>query len=122
MEQVIFARFIDNDAGHLNTTVRHYPHGELIIIIEDRVQQSARKHGVRSPSAFKNVARHFVDMMIENGAFSTVKGEFGGSMHKLDTGAYHRVLGDLRRTNPILQHVSAGTPDLWDRAFEQARL
>lgn len=119
LEQYVFAEYVADEASALNITERAYPYGELLIVIEDKVQFSVRKHGLKRSPAAKAVATAFVDLLIERQALSSVKQNLGGTMHKLDKEAYRQLLAELRASNPIILEAQKAGPDFWRAAFER---
>jgi hypothetical protein len=116
-EQLVFAYYLANGAQELNMVGRFWPYGELTMVIEDKVRVATRKFGMKAGSACPNVARAFLDQMIEREAFSTAKNKFGGTMHQYQPDAYAKCVKELQATNPIVQQAQAAGAGFWDDAF-----
>ena len=120
LEQLVLAHYLANGAQDLSIAPRFYPHGELILIVEDKINLGARRFGVKAGMACKNPAREFVDTMVEREAFSSVKNDFGGTMHQFRPDSYRRALGELQQTDPIVAKAREQGPEFWPQAFAQA--
>lgn len=117
LEQHVFAYYVANAAEQLNMVPRFWPYGELKLLVEDKVQVAVRKFGLKAKMASPNVARAFLDLLIERDAFSTVKNEHGGTMHQYQTANYRNCVKELQETNPIILKAQAAGPAYWDEAF-----
>ena len=117
MEQHVFAYFVANGAQDFAMVGRFWPYGELTMVLEDKIRVATRKFGSKAGSAAPAVAKAFLDLIIEQEAFSTVKNKFGGTMHQYQADKYPGYIKDLQQTNPILQKAQAGGPGFWDEAF-----
>ena len=116
LEQHVFAYFAANGAQDLNMDPKFAPYGELALIFEDRIQLASRKFGFKVEMASRNVARAFLDMLIERGAVSTTKNSLG-AMHQLQNKNYQDCIKGLQETNPIVQKARAGGPTSWQDTF-----
>jgi hypothetical protein len=119
-EELVFAYFVANGAQEFAMVGRFFPYGELVLVLEDKIRVATRKFGAKAGRAPSSVARAFLDLLIEQGAFSTVKNKFGGAMHQYQPDAYVKCLKDLRETNPIVVKAQAAGPGFWDEAFAAA--
>lgn len=117
LEQHVLAFYIGGAAGDLTMTDRFYPTGEMVMIIEDKIQVATRRFGFKVTSKAKAAATVFLDDMIAAGAFSSSKGKFGGVMHQYQGPVYRKTLTEQREANPILQKAKAAGPDFWEKAF-----
>jgi hypothetical protein len=117
LEQHIFACYVANAAGDLNMVGRFWPYGELVLIIEDKIQVATREFGFRVSSKAKPVATAFLDRMIAGEGFSTQQNDFGGTMHQFQANTYRRLLKELRENDPILPKAQAAGPGFWTEAF-----
>jgi hypothetical protein len=116
LEQHVFAYFVANNAQDVNMDPKFAPYGELALIFEDRIQLATRKYGVKVEMASRNVARAFLDMLLEKGAFSTTKNSLG-AMHQFQAKVYPDCIKGLQDANPIVQKAKAGGPAFWDDTF-----
>jgi hypothetical protein len=116
-EKLVFANYLANGAQELNMVGRFWPYGELTMVIEDKVRVAARKFGLKAASACGPVAKAYLDLLIERGAFSTTQNKFGGSMHQFQPDVYAKVLKDLQATDPTYLKAQAEGPAFWDAAF-----
>ena len=64
------------------------------------------------------VARAFVDLMIEQGGFSNVQNEFGGTMHQYQERTYADVVKALQDNDPIIQQARASEEGFWATALQ----
>ena len=119
LEQTIFAYWIANEAKDFTVAGRFYPHGDLILTMEDKLQIATRKFGARVRSKARAPGALFLDTLIEKGAFSTTKNEYGGTMHQFQPGVYTGALKDLQAADPIVAQASGEGPDWWREQFEQ---
>jgi hypothetical protein len=119
MEQHVFAYYLANGAEDF-ATQRFFPYGELVMMIQDKVQVGVRKYGVKANSAAPAAARHLLDLIIEKGGFSTTKNKFGGSMHQYQADTYKSAVRQLQDADPIVQQARAAGPGFWDEAFAAA--
>lgn len=117
LEQHILAYYIAGAAGDLTMIDRYYPTGEMILIIEDKIQVATRSFGFKVTSKAKPAATAFLEHMIAAGAFSSTQGKLGGVMHQFQAAAYRKAIEEQRANNPILQKAKAGGPEFWKQAF-----
>jgi hypothetical protein len=117
LEQHIFAYYIAGDAAQFTAAPRFYPYGELVLIIEDKIQVATRKFGSKVTSKAKTVANALLDQLVEAGVYSTKQGEFGGTMHQFQGDAYRGFLKEQQEANPIILKARDAGPDFWDQAF-----
>lgn len=116
LEQHVFAYFVAEDAQNLNMVPRFWPYGELVLIIEDRIQLAVRKFGVKAEMTSKKVAHALLDLLLERGAFSTTKDSLS-TMHQFQPKPYQDTIKNLQETDPIIQKAKAGGPTFWDDTF-----
>lgn len=121
LEQHVFAYYVNGAADQLNMVGRYWPYGELVLIIEDKVQLSVRKFGPKAQMAAPKVARVFLDDMIARGAFSSEKSDLGGTMHQYQGPKYLARIEELRKTDPVIQKARAGGATYWDDTFAALR-
>lgn len=119
LEQTILAYYVANGASDLNMVGRFWPYGELVMIIEDKVQLGVRKYGTRAKMAAPKVARAYADLQIEKGGFSTVDNNFGGKMHQFQGDAYKAALAELQANDPIVQQAQAAGDGFWEAKFAE---
>lgn len=117
VEQVAYAYYLAHDANQFTVTGRWYPHGELVLVIGDKVQVATRKFGRQVHSKANNVSRVWLDRLIETGAYATKQNDFGGSMHQFQPDIYKTVLRAEQAANPIVQEAAAGGGDYWTDKF-----
>lgn len=117
LEQHILAFYIADSAGDLSMVGRYYPTGEMILIIEDKIQVATRQFGFKVSNKAKAAATAFLEQMIAAGAFSSTEGKLGGTMHQFQAVTYRKALAEQRENNPIVQKAKAGGPDFWKQAF-----
>jgi hypothetical protein len=116
LEQHVFAYYLANGAQNLTMVPRYWPYGELVLIVEDRIQLATRKFGVRVELTSPKVARAFLDLMIERGGFSTTKDDLS-TMHQYQSEPYLKCVKELLETNPIVAKARAGSPTFWPDTF-----
>jgi hypothetical protein len=119
LESHIFAYWIANEAKDFTVAGRFYPHGDLILTMEDKLQIATRKFGARVRSKARAPGIQFLDTLIEKGAFSTTKNEYGGSMHQFQPGVYATTLKEMQDADPIVQQARGEGPDYWRETFER---
>ena len=119
LEQAIFAYWIANEAKDFTVAGRFYPHGDLVLTMEDKLQIATRKFGARVRSQARAPGVLFLDTLIGKGAFSTTKGEYGGTMHQFQPGVYASVLKELQDVDPIVSQAKGEGPDWWREQFER---
>lgn len=117
LERHILACYVADAAAGLNMVGRFWPYGELVLIIEDKIQVATREFGFRVSSQAGPVARALVDQMIAAGAFSTRQNDFGGTMHQFQADAYRRFLQQLRASDPVIRKAQDTGPGFWAAAF-----
>ncbi len=117
VEELAYAYYLAHDANQFNVTGRWYPHGELVLVIGDKVQVATRKFGRQVHSKANNVSRVWLDRLIETGAYATKQNEFGGSMHQFQPDTYKTVLRQEQAANPIIQEAEGKGPDFWTEKF-----
>lgn len=113
LEAHVQAYYLSNAANTLDISGRFYPHGELVMIIADKMQVATRKFGRKAGAATRGAATAFVDHMIAAGAWTTKKNDFGGTMHQFQGEAYRAALKAMQASDPVLASVN----DDWDGAF-----
>ncbi len=113
------AYYIAGPAADLSVAPRFYPYGELQLIFEDKISVAVRKFGTKVRKHSKEAGHRFIDLMIETGAWSSTKGEYGGSMHQFQADRYRDVVRELHESNPIVAKAKAEGPEFWDKAFDQ---
>jgi len=117
LEQTLFAHYVAHGAQGLNVATRWYPYGELILIIEDKVKVGARKFGFKVTGKAKAAATAFLDLMLEQGGWTTTKNDFGGTMHQFQADAFRTALGELRDSDPIVKEATAAGESFWADRF-----
>lgn len=117
LEQHVFAYYVQNGAEQFAMVGRFWPYGELTLLIEDKIQVATRKFGSKATRASGNVARAFLDLLIEREAFSTKKNEYGGTMHQYQGPVYLGCVRDLQATDPIISKAQAASAGYWEEAF-----
>jgi hypothetical protein len=115
IEAHVLAYYLQGTATTLDISGRWFPHGELVMIIADKMQVATRKFGRKAGAATRNAATAFVDQMIAAGAWSTKQNDFGGSMHQFQGDVYKGALKAMQDSNAILASVG----DDWDAAFAE---
>jgi hypothetical protein len=115
IEAHVLAYFAQGTATTLDISGRWFPHGELVMIIADKMQVATRKFGRKAGAATRGAATAFVDQMIAAGAWSTKQNDFGGSMHQFQGDVYKGALKAMQDSNAILASVG----DDWDAAFAE---
>lgn len=116
MEELVFARYLAEGAEGFSMVGRFWPHGDLVLIIEDKIQLACLSFGFRARPACAKVARDLVDRLIAQGGFSTARNDLG-VMHQFQTEPYRRCIAQLQEANPTVQAAKAAGPDFWDAAF-----
>jgi hypothetical protein len=119
VEQAAYAYYLAHDANQFTVTGRFYPHGELVLVIGDKVQVATRKFGRQVSSKANNVARVWLDRLIETGAYSTKQNDFGGSMHQFQPDRYKTVLRQEQDADPIILKAKEAGPEFWEQAFAE---
>lgn len=117
LERHILACYVADAAAGLNMVGRFWPYGELVLILEDKIQLATREFGFRVTSRAGPVARALLDQMIAAGAFSTQQNDFGGTMHQFQADACRKFLQQLRETDPIIRKAQDAGPGFWAAAF-----
>ena len=82
LEEHVLAFYLANGAEALKMDPRFWPYGELVLIVEDKIQFATRSFGFKVGRAGPNAARAFLDLMIERGGFSTARNDYGSTMHQ----------------------------------------
>ncbi len=117
LEQHILAYYVGDAADQLDIAGRFYPYSELVFVIGDKIEVATRPFGRKVRSQNKGPATALLDRMIEQGAFSTTRNDFGGTMHQFQPAAYKQALGEWRGSDPILQQARAGGDRFWKDRF-----
>ncbi len=107
LEAHVLAYYIQGVANTLDISGRFYPHGELVLIIADKMQVATRKFGRKAGNATRGAATAFVDQMIAAGAWNTKKNDFGGTMHQFQGDVYRATLKAMQASDPIIASVGA---------------
>ncbi|QIG80476.1 hypothetical protein [Stakelama tenebrarum] len=115
IEQTALSYYLATGANDLTIATRWYPHGDLILVIEDKIAVATRKFGRKVSGKAKAPAEQLLDTLIERGAFETKTNEFGGSMHQFQDGKYREVLKDLQANDPLVQEADG--PEYWEAKF-----
>ena len=117
LEQHVFAYYVENGAAQLEMVGRFWPYGELVLIVEDKVQLAVRKFGFKAQMASPKVARAFLDLLIERGGFSSAKSDLGATMHQYQAPQYRDCIQHLSAADPIILKARAAGPSYWEKAF-----
>jgi hypothetical protein len=117
VERLVFAYYVANGALELNMVGRFWPYGELVLVIEDKVQLATRKFGVKANLAGPKVARALLDVLLEHQAFSTVKSDLGSTMHQYQKDNYRKCITDLQAADPLIAKAQSTGPAYWEEAF-----
>jgi hypothetical protein len=113
IEAHVLAYYVQGAATTLDISGRFYPHGELVMIIADKMQVATRKFGRKAGAATRAAATAFVDHTIAAGAWTTKQNDFGGTMHQFQGDVYKRALMVMQESNAVLASVG----DDWEAAF-----
>ncbi len=116
LEQHVYAYYLSGDAAQFTAAPRFYPHGELVLVIADKIQVATRKFGRQATSKANSVAAVWLDELIAAGAYSTKQNDFGGTMHQFQGDVYRTFLKEKQDTDPLIVKAG-GDPEYWDRAF-----
>lgn len=119
LEHHAFAYYVAAHAGDLSVAPRFYPHGELILILEDKVKVALRKFGFKAKSQAKPAAIAFLDLMIARGGWSSKENDFGGTMHQFQADTYPKIVAELKETDPVIQKAKAEGEGYWEKAFAE---
>lgn len=114
---MISAYFLAGPANDINIAGRWYPYNEVLLIIDDKYQMAVRKFGPKARGATKQVAKTFIDHMIDKGAWETKHNDFGGTMHQFNTDVFRKELKGLQAADPIVQEAQDAGPDFWTEKF-----
>lgn len=117
LEQHVLAYYAATAAPSFTMAGRFYPYGELVLIVEDKVQVATRKFGAKVTARAKPAATAFLDLMIEKGAFSTQQNKFGGTMHQFQGDIFRQAVADFVASDPVIQKAEAQGPEFWEQAF-----
>jgi hypothetical protein len=117
VEENVLAYYVSGAAGDLSVAPRWYPHGELILIVADKIEVALRPFGRKVRSQNKGPAAAFLDYMIAKGAFSTTTNDFGGTMHQFQGQAYKQALEEWRSSDPIIGQAQAAGEGFWQERF-----
>ena len=119
LESHVLAYYTSGQAKDLNIATRWYPRSEVILIIEDKIAIATRKFGPKVKGCSKAAGTAFVDMMIEQGGWSTMQNDFGGTMHQFQLGAFDKALTAFNAADPIVQASAAGGDTFWADRFAE---
>ena len=117
IDQTLVAHYVAHGAKELTAAPRFYPRGELVLIVEDKVQVGARPFGVKVRGRSKAAAELFLDRMIAAGAWSTTTNDFGGTMHQFQPDAYKAELKAWQDSDPVIAAARAGGDSFWADTF-----
>lgn len=117
MEHQVLAYFVAEHAADFTMADRFYPYGELTMIWEDKVNIAARKFGPAVRAKAKPVATALVDLLIERGAYSTKKNDFGGTMHNFKPDVFRQVVKDIKESDPVIQRSREAGAEFWIETF-----
>jgi hypothetical protein len=118
IEQHVLAYYIAGAAKELTIAPRYFPHGELILVIADKIEVAVRRFGRKVMARSKPAAATFLDTMIEREAFSTTRNDFGGTMHRFQADHYRAVLKEMQDASPIIQKAAAQGDPFWSETFQ----
>ena len=107
LEQHVLAYYVATGANELSLAPRRYPHGELVLIVGDKIEVACRPFGRKVRAASKAAAAAFVERMIGEGAFTTQANDFGGTMHQFQPGAYKQAVASWQAGDPLIQQAAA---------------
>lgn len=117
LEQHVYAYYVAHDAAQFTLTDRFFPHGELVLVIADKIQVATRKFGRQATSKSNIVAAALLDKLIASGAYSTKQNDFGGTMHQFQGDAYKAFLKAEQDSDPVIAKAQAGGTEFWEQAF-----
>ena len=117
LEAHVLAYYVAGEAKNLAAAPRFYPHGELILIVEDKIGVATRKFGSKVRGKANAAATVFVDHMIAAGAWSTKNNDFGGTMHQYQPEGYRAALADWQASDPIVAAARASGETFWADTF-----
>ena len=113
----VLAYYLDHSAREFSMTGRWFPYSELDFILADKIRVDVRAFGKAAQNAAAEVAKVYLDHMIEAGGFETKAQKFGGTMHQYDAEGFRAALAALQAENPILAAARDGGDDFWQTAF-----
>ncbi len=119
LEAHVLAYYLNGAATTLDISGRFYPHGELVMIIADKIQVATRKFGRKANAASRAAATAFVDQMIAEGAWSTKQNDFGGTMHQFQGDAYKAALKARQASDAVAAKMQSADAEAWQAAFEE---
>jgi hypothetical protein len=115
VQQAVLSYYLATGAKDLTIATRWYPHGDLILVIEDKIAVATRKFGRKVSGRAKHAAETLLNTLIERGAFETKTNDFGGSMHQFQDARFREVLKDLQANDPLVQEADG--PEFWEAKF-----
>ena len=119
LESTAFAYFLVSQGPSVNVAGRWFPRMDFIHIFEDKVQIACRKFGRRVVGTGTKIANEFVDLMIEKGALTVKKDDFGGTLHQFQLDPYRALIQELTAADPIVAKAQAAGPEFWEQAFAE---
>jgi hypothetical protein len=115
----MIAYYVAGPANDLNIAPRWYPHGELVLIVEDKFATATRKFGPKVKSQSKVAAKAFLEAMIAKGVWETKANDFGGQMHQFQTDTFRSTIAEQQANDPVIAKARAEGPDYWAKAFAE---
>ena len=117
LEQYILAYYLAHGAQNLEIAGRFYTRLDLVGSIGDKIKLGTRKFGREVTSRAVPVAKMFLQVMIERGAFTTVEQKIGADMHQFQSKIYRQVLRELEEDNEIIRRSRVEGEDFWANRF-----
>lgn len=117
LEQHAYAYYVAGDAAQFSAAPRFYPHGELTLVLADKITVATRKFGFKVTGKAKAVANELLDDLIAAGAYSSKTNDFGGTMHQFQPEPYKAFLKDKRDSDPIIAKAKDAGPEFWEQTF-----
>ena len=118
LEHHVLAYYVANFAKEFTMVPRAWPHGELLLIIEDKINVAARPFGAKAMAASTNAARELLHLLVEKGGFSRIEGPFNSIMHKYQPVAYRNCIDEIQNTNPLIIQARSAGPEFWNTSIQ----
>jgi hypothetical protein len=118
LEELILAYYLAKGASGFHMDPRYWPPIELSSIVEDKLRFAVSRFDPNNRTAVDNAARAFLDLLIEQQAFSTNDSKYG-PMYQFQPAVYRQCISDAHKANPIIAQAQISGPEFWQQAFER---
>ncbi|GIX29589.1 MAG: hypothetical protein KatS3mg124_0061 [Porticoccaceae bacterium] len=117
IDRCLLAHWLATGAAQLSIAGRFYPYGDLVSSVADKIRLGARPFGPTVQARAVPVAKKFLDLVIEQGGFSTTQPKIGLPMHQFQPQRYREVVRALCEADELVREAQGADPEFWQRVF-----